>query len=174
MQFKAKQTQAADTLSSPSSCHFYFHSVIEWKRGWSSEGPLRATSAKVPEMESTEPKDILVLGSVFANAVAQFRIRVGTWRYGLLLNDTRKSNPLEEQNAARGTHKTSKQAKRKRKLKHNSFGRVCLCESVWVPEYLCEWIGPVLFGPFNFISAPRCVIKIAGKTQKYNEWKIKY
>jgi len=81
-------------------------------------------------MESTEPKDILVLGSVFANAVAQFRIRVGTWRYGLLLNDTRKSNPLEEQNAARGTHKTSKQAKRKRKLKHNSFGRVCLCESV--------------------------------------------
>jgi len=81
-----------------------------------------------------------VLGCVFANAVAQFRIRVGTWRYGLLPKDTR--SPVRW----RRVEPTKQIEKRRKAAKAQPIrSSVPLCECVSA-EYLCAWIGPVLFG----------------------------
>jgi len=131
-----------------------------------------ARRAKSPRYGIDRAKDILVLGCVFANAVAQFRIRVGTWRYGLLPKDTR--SPVRWRSKRGAWNPQNKSKKEEKQQKHNRFARVCPCASVWVPSICVRGSVLCCLGPFNFISAPRCVMKIAGKTQKYNKWKIKY
>lgn len=123
------------SLSSPRSGDFYFHSAIEWKRSRAHDE--LATSAKVPELWRIDrgAKDFLVLGNVFVSAAAQFRIRVGTWRYGLLLKDTRAIRFRSKRGAWNPTENKKNTAE---------GSRVFLCVRVCECRSLCasgSWLG---------------------------------
>jgi len=110
-----------------------------------------ARRAKSPRDGIDRAKDILVLGCVFANAVAQFRIRVGTWRYGLLPKDTR--SPVRWRSKRGAWNPQNKSKKEEKHQKHNRFARVspvrvCECRvSVCVDRSCAVWGRLILLAP---------------------------